>query len=104
MERVGADGSVSLPSGSAAAPAARLLPAAGGSGGRRTCSARWLEPCGEAEPAAVLSGAFLAHFPPDISSVPKDEKMEVGEAQALARHGLGEAAYSAARAGRRNGQ
>jgi ATP/maltotriose-dependent transcriptional regulator MalT len=51
---------------------------------------------GEAEPAAVLSGAFLAHFPPDISSVHKDERLEIGEAQALARHALGEAAYSAA--------
>ncbi len=51
---------------------------------------------GEAEPAAVLSGAFSAHFPPDISSVHKDERLEIGEAQALARHALGEAAYSAA--------
>jgi hypothetical protein len=51
---------------------------------------------GEAEPAAVLSGAFSAHFPPDISSVHKDERLEIGEAQGLARHALGEAAYSAA--------
>jgi predicted ATPase len=51
---------------------------------------------GEAEPAAVLSGAFSAHFPPDISPVHEEEKMGIGEAQLLARHALGEAAYSAA--------
>jgi predicted ATPase len=53
----------------------------------------WL---GEAEPAVVLSGAFSAHFPADISAVNEDEKMGIGEAQSLARHALGEAAYSAA--------
>jgi len=51
---------------------------------------------GEAEPAAVLSGAFSAHFPPDISPVPGDDRMEISEAQSLARQALGEAAYSAA--------
>ena len=51
---------------------------------------------GEAEPAAVLAGAFSAHFPPDISAVPKDERLGIGEAQSLARRALGEAAYSAA--------
>ena len=51
---------------------------------------------GEAEPAAVLAGAFSAHFTPDISAVPKDERMEIGEARSLARHALGEAAYRAA--------
>ena len=51
---------------------------------------------GEAEPAVVLSGAFSAHFPPDISAVHEDEKMGIGEAQSLARRTLGEAAYSAA--------
>jgi len=51
---------------------------------------------GEAEPAAVLAGAFSAHFTPDISAVPKDERMEIGEARSLARHALGEAAYKAA--------
>jgi hypothetical protein len=51
---------------------------------------------GRAEPAAVLSGAFSAHFPASISPVHKDERMEIREAQALARHALGEAAYSAA--------
>jgi predicted ATPase/class 3 adenylate cyclase len=51
---------------------------------------------GEAEPAVVLAGAFSAHFPPDISAVYEDEKMGIGEAQSLARHTLGEAAYSAA--------
>ena len=47
---------------------------------------------GEAEPAVVLSGAFSAHFPPDISAVHQDVKMGVEEAQSLARHALGEAA------------
>ena len=51
---------------------------------------------GEAEPAVVLSGAFSAHFPPDISAVHQDVKMGVEEAQSLARHALGEGAYSAA--------
>ena len=51
---------------------------------------------GEAEPAVVLSGAFSAHFPPDISGVDQDVTMGIEEAQSLARHALGEAAYSAA--------
>ena len=51
---------------------------------------------GEAEPAAVLSGAFSAHFPQDISAVHEDEKMGIGEAQSLARRTLSEAAYGAA--------
>ena len=51
---------------------------------------------GEAGPAAVLSGAFSAHYPPSIDPLRKDERMEIGEAQSLARHALGEAAYSAA--------
>ena len=51
---------------------------------------------GEAEPAAVLSGAFPAHFPPDISAVHQDEKMGIGEARSLARHALGEAATTLA--------
>jgi predicted ATPase/class 3 adenylate cyclase len=51
---------------------------------------------GEAEPAAVLSGAFSAHFPPGISGVHQDVTMGIEEAQSLARHALGEAAYSAA--------
>ena len=51
---------------------------------------------GEAEPAVVLSGAFSAHFPPDISAVHQDEKMGVEEAQSLARRTLGEAADGAA--------
>ena len=51
---------------------------------------------GEAEPAAVLSGAFSAHFPPSISAVHKGERMEIREAQSLARRALGEAAYGAA--------
>jgi predicted ATPase/class 3 adenylate cyclase/tRNA A-37 threonylcarbamoyl transferase component Bud32 len=50
---------------------------------------------GEAEPAAVLAGAFAAHFP-YISAVRPDEKLGIGEAQSLARHALGQAAYSAA--------
>ena len=51
---------------------------------------------GEAEPAAVLSGAFSAHFPPSIDPLQKDERMEIGEAQSLARHALGQATYRAA--------
>jgi hypothetical protein len=51
---------------------------------------------GEAEPAAVLSGAFSAHFPLDISPVHQDVTMGIEETQSLARHALGEAAYSAA--------
>ena len=51
---------------------------------------------GEAESAVVLSGAFSANFPPDISAVNEDQKMGIGEAQSLARRTLGEAAYSAA--------
>jgi predicted ATPase/transcriptional regulator with XRE-family HTH domain len=51
---------------------------------------------GQAEPAAVLAGAFSAHFPPDISAVHQDERLGIGEAQSLARRALGEAAYSAA--------
>src|SRR5271165_3333804 len=51
---------------------------------------------GEAEPSAVLSGAFSAHYPPGISPVPKDERLDIGEARSLARRALGEAAYSAA--------
>ena len=60
------------------------------------CAAVVLARLGEAEPAAVLSGAYSAHFPPDISPVHQDQKMDIGEAQSLARHALGEAAYSAA--------
>jgi len=44
----------------------------------------------------VLSGAFAAHFPPDISGVHQDQKMGIGDAQSLARRALGETAYSAA--------
>ena len=49
--------------------------------GRRRVLAR----LGEAEPAAVLSGAFAAHFPASISAVHQDERMAIGETQALAR-------------------
>lgn len=51
---------------------------------------------GEAGPAAVLSGAFSAHFPASISAMHKDERMAIDEAQSLVRDALGEAAYSAA--------
>jgi predicted ATPase/class 3 adenylate cyclase len=51
---------------------------------------------GEAEPAAVLSAAFSAHFLPGISAVHQDVTMGIEEAQSLARHALGEAAYNAA--------
>jgi hypothetical protein len=51
---------------------------------------------GEAEPAAVLSGDYSAHFPPDISAVHEAGKMRIGEARSLARRALGEAACSTA--------
>ena len=51
---------------------------------------------GEAEPAVVLSGAFSANFPQDVSAVNEDQKMGIGEAQSLARRTLDETAYSAA--------
>jgi predicted ATPase len=51
---------------------------------------------GEAEPAAVLSGAFSAHFPLAVSAVNENDTMGIGEAQSLARHALGEAAHGAA--------
>jgi predicted ATPase len=50
---------------------------------------------GEAGPAAVLSGAFAAHFPASISAR-TNEQMATGKTQDLARHALGETAYSAA--------
>jgi predicted ATPase len=60
------------------------------------CTAVVLARLGEAEPAAVLSGAYSAHFPPGISPVHQDVTMDIGEAQALARHALDEAAYTTA--------
>ena len=51
---------------------------------------------GEAGPAAVLAGAFSAHFPASISAMNEDDRIAIDEAQSLARHMLGEAAYSAA--------
>jgi len=51
---------------------------------------------GEAGPAAVLSGAVSAHFPVSFSAENQDERMAIDEAQALARHALGEAEYGAA--------
>ena len=51
---------------------------------------------GEAEPAAVLAGAVSAHFPLSISATHHYERLEIDEAQSLARRALGEAAYSAA--------
>jgi hypothetical protein len=50
---------------------------------------------GEAEPAAVLSGALAAQFPASISAR-TDERRSTSQTQALARHALGEAAYGAA--------
>src|SRR5580693_10436937 len=38
---------------------------------------------GEAEAAVVLSGAFSANFPQDVSAVNEDQKMGIGEAQSL---------------------
>jgi hypothetical protein len=46
--------------------------------------------------AGGLSGAFSAHFPLPVSAVHESDMMRIGEAQSLARHVLGEAAYSAA--------
>jgi predicted ATPase/class 3 adenylate cyclase len=51
---------------------------------------------GEAGPAAVLSGAFAAHFPASISARNEDEQMAIDQTQAFARHALGEAAHRAA--------
>jgi hypothetical protein len=51
---------------------------------------------GEAEPAAVLSGAFSAHFPTSLAAGSKEWQTAIDEAQSLARNALGEAAYSAA--------
>jgi hypothetical protein len=89
-----------LPGALAALQEAMALQHAGGDrlllGMTLQCATVVLARRGEAEPAAVLSGAFSAHFPPDISPVPKDQKMGIEEAQSLARHALGEAAYDAA--------
>jgi hypothetical protein len=51
---------------------------------------------GEAGPAAVLSGAFAAHFPASISAETENERTATGKTYALARDALGEAAYDAA--------
>jgi hypothetical protein len=51
---------------------------------------------GEAGPAAVLSEAVAAHFPGSILAVHQNERRATGNAQALARDALGEAAYAAA--------
>ncbi len=51
---------------------------------------------GEAEPAAVLSAAFAAHFPASISAETDNERAAAGKTQALARDALGEAVYGAA--------
>ena len=51
---------------------------------------------GEAGPAAVLAGAVPVHFPASIFAIHEDERPQIEEAQSLARHALGEAAYSAA--------
>jgi predicted ATPase len=51
---------------------------------------------GEAGPAAVLSGAFAAHFPASLSHRNEGERRAFDRSQALARHALGEAAYDAA--------
>ena len=59
-------------------------------------AATMLARLGQAEPAAVLAGAFSAHFPASISALHQDARMAIDEAQSLARHALGEAAYSAA--------
>jgi hypothetical protein len=51
---------------------------------------------GEAGPAAVLSGALAAHTGESVSAWGENERRETDQAQALARHALGEAAYNAA--------
>jgi non-specific serine/threonine protein kinase len=51
---------------------------------------------GEAGPAAVLSGAFAAHFPASISASNETERAAAAKTQALARDALGAAAYDAA--------
>jgi hypothetical protein len=55
---------------------------------------------GEAGPAAVLFGAFAAHFPrymtARFSNWYEDEGRGADQEQALVRHSLGEAAYHAA--------
>jgi predicted ATPase/class 3 adenylate cyclase len=51
---------------------------------------------GETGPAAVLSGAISAHFPSSILPVREGGRVEMDEAQSLARDALGEAAYSTA--------
>ena len=51
---------------------------------------------GEAGPAAVLSGALAAHVPGALTAIPENQRRAFDRSQALARDGLGEAAYDAA--------
>jgi predicted ATPase/transcriptional regulator with XRE-family HTH domain len=51
---------------------------------------------GEAEPAAVLGGADLAHFALSVAAIYPDERLGIDEAQVTARRALGEAAYCSA--------
>jgi hypothetical protein len=51
---------------------------------------------GEACSAAVLSGAFAAHFPGSLSTWYENERMATDQIQALTQHALGEATYRAA--------
>ena len=67
-----------------------------GLGGTLQRAAAVLARLGEAEPAAVLTGAVSAHFPLSIASFCIDELLESDEAQVLARGALGESAYGAA--------
>lgn len=71
--------------------------------GNRALLGRTLHPAaavlarlGEFEPAAVLSGAFAAHFPASISAMYETEQTATDQTQALVRDTLGEAAYNAA--------
>ena len=59
-------------------------------------AATMLARLGQARPAAVLAGAVSAHFPGSISAVHQEARMEITQAQSLARDALGESAYSAA--------
>jgi predicted ATPase/transcriptional regulator with XRE-family HTH domain len=51
---------------------------------------------GEAEPGAVLAGAVSARFPLSLSTIDKDEQLDIDQAQVSARRALGQAIYSTA--------
>jgi predicted ATPase/DNA-binding XRE family transcriptional regulator len=51
---------------------------------------------GEAEPAAVLTGAVSDHFALSLASIHEDQRLEIDQAQIPVRRALGEAAYNTA--------